>query len=1637
MKITKIQIAMKNNIKLTRLIVAFVILFSFLQTSAQQPSFNTATNVNVGVTFNIQANQVYKFQAPKDLIVAINSGSSPWIFLNDTVNEYTDIKRMGSYDTSRILIKVNVNDNVYFYWNYIYDEYALIDTLSNLPESGNKPGNAIQIFEGKTVINTEADNVKWLKYIFPADGSISIITSANYLFTYSGIPTKYSSLWMNTINFIEEKLLNLASKNYYTNEPANVKLNGKAGDVVYIRIFDDYLTAPEWSVQLNFHRFKVPDGHTRANPIMLKPGVNKYPLTNYFESKKISAFVLPSGKFKITIKNANNGYGIVDSLQLWEARLPQQPFIVNNTKSYRFFLGIYEHYNTRAADFVEIEVTADTSNSSSSYGLSNNITQVKSKTQYTFNPANNPNMSYKFQAPADGFLKINKNSEFSFSYFSDPYRVNALNNDYSEGVLIKKDSTIYFAPSNYVKETFSFIPEFIKADSLLLFDAYYYYYHPSYYIGDELKAKIDTTGNKYKIELPYQFDEDITLKIQPVPGSEIEINNQRYSYQQNGSVEISFSMSNSSSYNTLEIINGESGKTYTIEYSMRTSTLTGNDIVNFELLDNVLDGSVNIDNDNKTITAKVKWINSSYRAKIVLSEGAIADPSSGYINNDNNNLIYNFYFVDNSTSFTDDITVIAENGNAKTYTITITRDPMPDGFDCQQPIVANSGGNSGNWPENYIFKYTPTSTKAIVITGIKPLTGGYNYFYYDDDCSEFYNSREISSSDDKIIIKGTQSTPIYFKFTFPVSSFTINEIPYLTSTDVISAVALYPSQIYMELPCDIDRNNRIIWVKGNPYSLNIKLSNEGELYYNNEKVTSYYFTPGSYPATITLKAMDGSEFEWTIRQLKANSESRILSFTVPGQIAPTQIDEKNKKILCWVDNTVNLTKVIPAFELSEGASAFIDTVQQISGFSNVNFTSTVNYNIIAEDNSSTITYTVEVKKATTPELLSINLHGQVNTPFIDYTSGKVYVSLYPYVDKSNVKTYYSVTSGSSVTVNGESPKSGDPINYVTSPVSFIVKDGPTNVTRQVYVSQLAKPCKANFSYTISNDTVYFTNLSEGKNLYYSWNFGDGSSVTISDPFYVYEPGVYVVSLTILDEETGCIDIFSQKIEIGTSSLCKASFSYNIQPLLRKVTLTNNSKGGNYYWDFGDGTASVDASPVKIYSNPGVYKITLIATNNLKTCRDVESVVISIGDSCNASFSYWVDTLDNRIKLYSDDNRNTLKHIWELPDGSISTADNVDFTINQKGYYTVTHTVVNPVTNCIDRASEAIKVGEWFNDCEADFIVLPDGNALRFYDKSKGQGINKWTWNMGDGTIYTQQNPSHTYNASGTYLACLTVANNQGGVNTKCKKVFARPLEADNCEADFGYLITDMSLSVKYFDKSKGAPTNYQWNFGDNSTSTNQNPTHAFTSAGDYLTLLTISNNNNCNDQSAKLISVGKEAGYRFKFIAIQNPDLRKAGGYPIDFIGAGLGEPARIKWDFGDGSIDTTTLNPTHVYSQPGTYNVCFTAVDPVTESENTYCQVVVVQGTSVKPIAQNEVWNIYPVPFESQIYIQLNNPEAGQVVIDLFDITGRKLASIVNKYLPSGVITLQYETNNLPSGTYLIQLRTSTVNQVMMVVKK
>jgi len=200
--------------------------------------------------------------------------------------------------------------------------------------------------------------------------------------------------------------------------------------------------------------------------------------------------------------------------------------------------------------------------------------------------------------------------------------------------------------------------------------------------------------------------------------------------------------------------------------------------------------------------------------------------------------------------------------------------------------------------------------------------------------------------------------------------------------------------------------------------------------------------------------------------------------------------------------------------------------------------------------------------------------------------------------------------------------------------------------------------------------------------------------------------------------------------------------------------------------------------------------------------------------------------------------------WNFGDGTTSTLQNPSHTYSSAGIYTVTLTVTNSKgTNTVTKSGyilvtmPPLPVAQF----SGSTTTGPAPLTVQFTDTSEF-GPYVWLWNFGDGNTSTLQNPSHTYDTSGTYTVNLTVTNAKGSASTLAAGyITVYPAGAPVA----GFTATPVNgvapLAVQFTDTSTSGPTSWSWNFGDGSTSTVQNPSHTYTTAGTYNVTLTSAN----------------------------------------------------------------------------------------------------------------------------------------------------------------------------------------------------
>jgi len=132
-------------------------------------------------------------------------------------------------------------------------------------------------------------------------------------------------------------------------------------------------------------------------------------------------------------------------------------------------------------------------------------------------------------------------------------------------------------------------------------------------------------------------------------------------------------------------------------------------------------------------------------------------------------------------------------------------------------------------------------------------------------------------------------------------------------------------------------------------------------------------------------------------------------------------------------------------------------------------------------------------------------------------------------------------------------------------------------------------------------------------------------------------------------------------------------------------------------------------------------------------------------------------------------------------------------------------------------------------------------TVGFSDQS--ENATSWQWDFGDGSSNSTRNPIHTYANAGQYTVKLT-AGFQNETATETKSNYITVSDSTALTAVFAANVTQgtIPLTVGFAGSSTNA-TSWQWDFGDGSSNSTQNPIHTYTSAGKYTVTLTVKDSN--------------------------------------------------------------------------------------------------------------------------------------------------------------------------------------------------
>ncbi len=601
-------------------------------------------------------------------------------------------------------------------------------------------------------------------------------------------------------------------------------------------------------------------------------------------------------------------------------------------------------------------------------------------------------------------------------------------------------------------------------------------------------------------------------------------------------------------------------------------------------------------------------------------------------------------------------------------------------------------------------------------------------------------------------------------------------------------------------------------------------------------------------------------------------------------------------------------------------------------------------------------------------------------------------------------------------------------------------------------------------------TVDFSDQSTGATSW-SWDFGDGfGSSTQQNPSYTYDtPGTYTVALTAANSCGNDIETKTNYITVSEAPSEYATLPYS-----------TGFESGSFdaYW-FTQTSSSEGRIQITSSNSPrGSYHLTMDDnTNGGDYAQNEAWLKVDLAGKSDVELTFWWKEFSDEDHtqdgvFFSDNGGSSFSKVYNLTGGS-TTYQEIVLDLDQLASgagLSLTSTFVikfqqydNYSITTDGMAFDDISVTSLDAPPVADFTGSPTSGSfpleVTFTDQSSGNPTS-WNWDFGDGSgTSTQQNPTYTYNSAGTYTVSLTVTNAFGS-DEEVKVDYITVTTPPPPTADFSGDPTSGTapLTVDFTDQSSGNPTSWSWDFGDGvGTSSAQNPSYTYDNPGTYTVSLAATNAYGSDTETKTDYITVNEAGQDLSHvhnIAVSHGSFWRwrYGSATVTIYDAG-GSPLSNATVYGvwsgptGASANGTTNSSGQVTFTTGwirtSSEFCFEVTD-VTHSTHTYdpasnevtkaCESGWVFSTGDGPMAGLEKELLptefsldqnHPNPFNPSTEISFSLPAGTHVTLEIFNISGQKVTTLVDRYYGAGHHSVTWEASHAASGVYLYRLTT------------
>jgi PKD repeat protein/DNA-binding transcriptional ArsR family regulator len=373
---------------------------------------------------------------------------------------------------------------------------------------------------------------------------------------------------------------------------------------------------------------------------------------------------------------------------------------------------------------------------------------------------------------------------------------------------------------------------------------------------------------------------------------------------------------------------------------------------------------------------------------------------------------------------------------------------------------------------------------------------------------------------------------------------------------------------------------------------------------------------------------------------------------------------------------------------------------------------------------------------------------------------------------------------------------------------------------------------------------------------------------------------------------------------------------------------------SYLWDFQEGMYGSGENASHFYNTPGEYNVTLTVTDDLGA-TDSMNVSVTVLQVPVGNASVWIESLStNKLEYNATETITSFviikrdsgePQVWKgslifevfnessvlvyndtrdlvLPEISPSGSSHFEFNLTVSGDYLVRASLYDNSSEFMEKKETNILIiSDPQNQIPVAVITVDLGvvnisEPVSFFGDGSYDpdgSIVSYFWEFQDGNTSSLENPSHVFEDPGDYAVSLTVADDLGATDYEVVTISVMDPENEppSAEAEPDFQKIELGDEVFFsgdlsFDPD-GLIISYQWDFGDENSTTGVNVSHIFSSSGNYTITLTVLDNSNSQSQDTVFVEVVDNRMDLVEGIKIK-PQVRDSGSGNVLLIG-GLG----------------------------------------------------------------------------------------------------------------------------------------------------